>query len=127
MEANSLDPASYKLLEPKVVDRHTKAFFRQSNKKCKDEMSPRGFKPTSTFFRKESNPLDRAPSVALHPILDKKLKKFYKVPARKHSINRPIDSKETFIASGGPSAYFVSARNEGRQKFRRASYLESAN
>lgn len=70
MEANSLDPASYKLLEPKEQDRHTKSFFRQSKRKRKDEMSPRGFKPTSTFFRREANPLDKAPSVALHPILD---------------------------------------------------------
>ena len=45
------------------------------------------------------------------------LKSFYKIPARRFSINRPIDSKETFIASGGPSKHFVSARAVGRQKF----------
>lgn len=60
------------------------------------------------------NPLDYAPSVAVQPELDKKLKSFYKVPARKHSINRAIDAKETFIASGGPSAHIVSARTTAR-------------
>ena len=54
------------------------------------------------------NPLDFAPSVAVQPELDNKIKSFYKVPARKFSINRAIDSKETFIASGGPSAHIVS-------------------
>lgn len=117
MDANSLDPASYKLLEPKQLDRHMKAFLRMAKVKETDELSPRGFKPKSQFFRREANPLDKASSVPLQPEFDKKLKSFYKVPKRKFSITRPIDSKETFIASGGPSVHIVSARAVARAKF----------
>ena len=117
MDADCLDPASYKLLEPKQLDRHMKAFLREAKTKKTDELSPRGFKPKSQFYRREANPIDKAPSIALHPMLDFKLKSFYKVPERKFSITRPIDSKETFIASGGPSAHIVSARAVNRTKF----------
>ena len=117
MEADSLDPASYKFLEPQKLDRHTKSFLMQAKFRKMDELSPRGFKPTSQFYRQEMNPLDYAPSVAVQPELDNKLKSFYKVPAQKYSINRAIDSKETFIASGGPSSHFVSARSIAREKF----------
>ena len=117
MDANSLDPESYKLLQPKKLDRHTRSFLMQQKFKKMDSLTPRGFKPTSQFYRKELNPLDLAPSVAVEPTLDSKLKSFYKVPKRKFSINRPIDSKETFIASGGPSKHFVSARTVAREKF----------
>ena len=105
------------MLEPKRLDRHTKAFIRESKTKKIDSLTPRGNKPTSQFCRQECNPLDYAPSVAVHPELDSKLKSFYKVSARKHSINRPIDEKETFIASGGPSSHIVSARAVARQRF----------
>ena len=73
-----------------------------------DEMTPAGFKPRSTFFREAANPLDRAPTVTKNPELDSKVKSFYKVKERKWSVNRPIDTTESFIASGGPSKHFVS-------------------
>ena len=47
MDADALDPASYKMLEPKKLDRHTKSFLMQAKFKKIDELSPRGFKPTS--------------------------------------------------------------------------------
>lgn len=117
LDADAVDPNSYKFLEPKKLDRHTKAFLKQAKFKKIDELSPRGFKPKSQFYRKEMNPLDYAPSVPVQPDLDRKLKQFYKGSTRKFSINRAIDSKETFIASGGPSSHFVSARSIARQKF----------
>ena len=82
MDYNALDPASYKFLEPnhEKLDRHTKTFLMQAKFKKIDEMTPRGFKPTSQFYRREMNPLDFAPAVAVQPELDNKLKSFYKVP-----------------------------------------------
>lgn len=77
-------------------------------------MIPAGFKPKNKFYRGEANPLDRAPVVAVHPELDSKVKQFYKVNMRKWSVTRPIDTKESFIASGGPSKHFVSQRAVGR-------------
>ena len=47
MDANALDPASYKFLEPKKLDRHTKTFLMQAKYKKMDDLSPRGFKPKS--------------------------------------------------------------------------------
>lgn len=117
LDADALDPASYKFLESKTLDRHQKSFLMQSKHRKVDEMTCVGFKPKSQFYRKEANPLDRAPAIAHHPELDKKLKSFYKVPARKFSVSRPIDAKETFIASGGPSSHIISAREITRQKF----------
>ena len=117
LDYSPLDPKSYKLLEPKTMDRHQKRFMRLAKKHKYDEMQPAGFKPRSTFLRQECNPLDYAPTTQVHPELDDKLKKFYKVSERKWSVNRPIDSKESFIASGGPSLHFVSSRELGRQKF----------
>ena len=113
-DANPLDKASYKFLESDRIDRHMKTFMMQTKFKKVDELTPRGFKPRSQFHREECNPLDIAPAVAMHPELDGKLKTFFKGSAKKFSVNRPIDSKETFIASGGPSQYIVSAREVGR-------------
>ena len=117
LECSPLDPNSYKMLEPKVLDRHQKHFRAMAKRVKIDEMTPAGFKPKSTFFREEANPLDRAPAVAKHPGLDSKVKSFYKVKERKFSVSRPIDTTESFIASGGPSMHFVSQREVGRQKF----------
>ena len=49
-----MDPESYKFLEPKKLDRHTKSFLQRNKFKSIDEvpqMTPRGFKPTSQFYR----------------------------------------------------------------------------
>lgn len=117
LDYSPLDPKSYKLLEPKTLDRHQRRFNRIKKRTNADEMQPAGFKPRSNFFREECNPLDRAPTIAIDSELDGKLKKFYRNKERKFSVTRPIDSKESFIASGGPSMHFVSSRELGRQKF----------
>ena len=114
LDANALDPESYKFLESKTLDRHQKSFLRQAKYRKTDELTCQGFKPKSEFHRREANPLDKAPFEPLHPELDKKLKNFFKVPARKFSVTRPIDTKETMIASGGPSAHIISARAMAR-------------
>jgi len=47
MDADALDPASYKFLEPKKLDRHTKSFLFQAKFRKMDNLQPRGFKPKS--------------------------------------------------------------------------------
>ena len=118
LDASSLDKSSYEYLESKLPHRHLRSIMMNKKLRDRHEVSPRGFKPTQTFRRDGAlNPLDYAPSVVKHPELDPKLKQFYKVKARKHSINKPIDASESFLASGGPSNHFVTARENKRLSF----------
>ena len=77
----------------------------------------KSFHQTQSFTQDVLNPLDYAPSETFNLELKSKIDSFYKYKPRKHSINKPIDASESFIASGGPSTLLVVERNMKRLEF----------
>ena len=77
----------------------------------------KALKQKATFTQDFVLPIDQAPSKVMNLELHRKIESFYKVKARKHSVNKPIDASESFLASGGPSTLLVAERNLKRLEF----------